>query len=258
MGTAQIETIDDAVGPAEYERWRSGSLLEGDRICLRCGYNLRMQPIRREPRTALFVVRCPECATFHYAGAASSWIHGLLERGRIVILALWIVFMLSLFVTCGVIDGISTFELVEEWVLRIDRNMVRRPPRIDETVALVSLGVCSALATGLIAGALLLHWRPRWRDVLVVLTAAVPAAIIVGIILLFLSDHAGRQMALNVTGVNLLIQLAAGFTGALVARPLARGLVRMFVPPRWRGPMAILWLVDGKQPPFAAMPGAAR
>ena len=41
---------------------RIGSL-GGVRLCVRCGYNLVHQPILREARYGLFIVRCPECAT---------------------------------------------------------------------------------------------------------------------------------------------------------------------------------------------------
>jgi hypothetical protein len=42
------------------------------------------------------------------------------------------------------------------------------------------------------------------------------------------------------------------FVGSLLGRPTARGLLRMFVPPRPRQHFAFLWKVDGKPPPQAA------
>jgi len=38
-------------------------LLSGDRLCLKCHYNLAGQTILREPKYALLIVRCPECGT---------------------------------------------------------------------------------------------------------------------------------------------------------------------------------------------------
>ena len=41
--------------------------LEVDRFCEKCGYNLRTQPARRDPRTEILLCRCPECGHFEYA-----------------------------------------------------------------------------------------------------------------------------------------------------------------------------------------------
>ena len=35
--------------------------VSGDRFCTRCGYNLVAQPIVREERYEMLIVRCPEC-----------------------------------------------------------------------------------------------------------------------------------------------------------------------------------------------------
>ena len=39
------------------------STLIGDRLCIKCGYNLVGQPILRESHYDMLIVRCPECAT---------------------------------------------------------------------------------------------------------------------------------------------------------------------------------------------------
>lgn len=39
------------------------STLVGDRVCIKCGYNLVGQAILREPHYNMLIVRCPECAT---------------------------------------------------------------------------------------------------------------------------------------------------------------------------------------------------
>ena len=41
---------------------RTGVIL-GDRVCVRCGFNLYGQPIVREPHYSMLSVRCPECST---------------------------------------------------------------------------------------------------------------------------------------------------------------------------------------------------
>jgi hypothetical protein len=39
------------------------STLIGDRLCIKCGYNLVGQPIMRETHYDMLILRCPECAT---------------------------------------------------------------------------------------------------------------------------------------------------------------------------------------------------
>jgi hypothetical protein len=48
------------------------------------------------------------------------------------------------------------------------------------------------------------------------------------------------------------VQIIGGAVGILLGRMVARGLVRTFVPPAWRGPLAYLWLIEGKTPPDTA------
>lgn len=42
---------------------RPVSLIEGDRLCVTCAYNLRGQAVYKEPHYGLYLARCPECAT---------------------------------------------------------------------------------------------------------------------------------------------------------------------------------------------------
>lgn len=42
---------------------RPVSLIEGDRLCVTCAYNLRGQPVYKEAHYGLYLARCPECAT---------------------------------------------------------------------------------------------------------------------------------------------------------------------------------------------------
>ncbi len=71
------------------------STLVGDRLCIKCGYNLTGQPVLREPHYEMLIVRCPECGT-----VASTQEYPLLGRwaGRWAALAagLWFLFTLAL------------------------------------------------------------------------------------------------------------------------------------------------------------------
>jgi hypothetical protein len=52
---------DNAAGTSSAEQ--RVSTLVGDRLCIRCGYNLTGQPVVREPRYDMLMARCPECGT---------------------------------------------------------------------------------------------------------------------------------------------------------------------------------------------------
>ena len=71
------------------------STLVGDRLCIKCGYNLTGQPVKREAHYDMLIVRCPECAT-----VASLQEYPLLGRwaGRwgMLLAALWFGFILWL------------------------------------------------------------------------------------------------------------------------------------------------------------------
>ncbi len=83
------------------------STLAGDRLCIKCGYNLTGQPVVRETHYDMLIVRCPECGT-----VASLQEYPLLGRwaGRwaTVLAAGWFFFILAFtFATAGMIVGMS-------------------------------------------------------------------------------------------------------------------------------------------------------
>jgi hypothetical protein len=65
--------------------------IETDRYCEHCGYNLRTQPVVREPHTQFLVARCPECGRFHPAAEHTSAGRLWLRRLATLLLFLWIV-----------------------------------------------------------------------------------------------------------------------------------------------------------------------
>jgi hypothetical protein len=83
------------------------SILDGDRPCIRCGFNLQGQPVVREPVYGMIMVRCPECST-----VASLQEYPLLGRwaGRFAALlaAAWVAILLAgLFITVGISFGMT-------------------------------------------------------------------------------------------------------------------------------------------------------
>ena len=55
----------------------------------------------------------------------------------------------------------------------------------------------------------------------------------------------GPPLFISSAGVMWIIQM----TAMMLGRPVIRGLIRVFLPPRLRIPFSILWIADGKEPP---------
>ena len=84
------------------------STLVGDRLCIKCGYNLTGQPVLREPHYEMLIVRCPECGT-----VASTQEYPLLGRwaGRWAALAaaLWFIVAFGLLMaSAGILMGFGS------------------------------------------------------------------------------------------------------------------------------------------------------
>lgn len=65
-------------------------------------------------------------------------------------------------------------------------------------------------------------------------------------------DAAMKVLGPRMMGLSLVVTAAALAAGLMVGRPVARGLVRLFLTPRLRGPLATLWIADGLTPPVPA------
>ncbi len=56
-------TPDPAAPAGDGTRDERVSTLVGDRLCIRCGFNLCGQPVLRERHYRMLIARCPECST---------------------------------------------------------------------------------------------------------------------------------------------------------------------------------------------------
>lgn len=83
-------------------------ILHGDRVCVKCKYNLIGQPIRRHTELDLLAVQCPECGT--YAALQEYPMLGpWARRWTFLLAAIWIIVLLgALFISAGMIVGVST------------------------------------------------------------------------------------------------------------------------------------------------------
>lgn len=96
--------------PAEQ---RTGEV-RGDRLCLKCGFNLHGQSILREPHYNLLIVRCPECATV--AGlqeypSLGRWA----RRWAFVLAGVYALIVFVAFVVAGLASGGVTLATAEEF-----------------------------------------------------------------------------------------------------------------------------------------------
>ncbi len=64
-------------------------------------------------------------------------------------------------------------------------------------------------------------------------------------------DLARRIYFAPIIAMTLVAEVVPFFVGLMIGRPLARLMVRAFVPPRLRVPLSFLWLCDGKELPRA-------
>jgi hypothetical protein len=252
--------------------------VELDRYCTGCGYNLRQQPVRREPTTQLLLCRCPECGDFSPANQATtrprSWFANL-------VLILWIVWIAALgaALAAAVAINIDLSDQLGQGVSETEKLDVPIPdPRVTSgdnvrtisfqyviadldrpTIVKLALVLLGALATGagLLAIAVLFvpHWSARGYAIL---AASWPILGMIGFYgtrmidaytYIYASDELKRWIILSPVLVAF-FSITAGITAACLARPVARLVVRIAIPARQRGPFAYLWLVDGKAVPI--------
>ena len=109
-------------------------------------------------------------------------------------------------------------------------------------------------ALGFVTGALLVtlfwHWKRRRYPLVMLLPFLVAAFALYGTIFDSSNEYASiagwtaSRILMHAAG-----QAAAIALGVLLGRPLARGLVRMFIPPKPRQHLAFLWQADGRPVP---------
>ena len=81
--------------------------LEVDTFCVECAYNLLGEPVVREERLAIFMVRCPECGRFHPAGIGLTATQPWMNRLAMGLLILWV--LIVLFAIFWIVMGMGAF-----------------------------------------------------------------------------------------------------------------------------------------------------
>lgn len=62
-------------------------------------------------------------------------------------------------------------------------------------------------------------------------------------------QKAKAQIGWPLSPIGVVVGIGAIWAGMLIGRPIARGLVLLFLPPRLRAPLSFLWITDGKPLP---------
>ena len=92
---------------------RTGEI-QGDRLCLRCGFNLHGQSILREPHYNLLIVRCPECASvtgLQEYPTLGRWA----RRWAFVFAGVYALFVFAALLVAGLTSGAATLATAEEF-----------------------------------------------------------------------------------------------------------------------------------------------
>jgi hypothetical protein len=255
--------------------------VETDTFCEGCGYNLHTQMVVRDERLGILVSRCPECGRFAAAGRTTSASSVWLNRLGTILLVVWVMFLLTLFGLCTFFLGLvpyghtieaTTFESDtyapipsqywrapngKHWSRRWSYRVPRQIRAEDEDnlhrefqaqLLLASIAGALALITGGLFTILLWHCKGIWRAF-----ALLPPFLgCGGAVFIWIVDPMSvliREWGIVQIALYLLIEIPALAIGAWAGRPIARGLLKLLVPPKARQHLAFLWIVDGKTPP---------
>ncbi len=258
---------------AEFDQQPTIALIETDRFCDGCGYNLRTQQVRRDPRTDLLLCRCPECGRFHPAREGTTAGHVWLRRLGTVLLFVWIVLLLSvglglgsaqLGINIATLEELTTYRhanitttVTPQGIVTITSSSGPTPwrrevdPQFEHYAEFIALMAGLSLALGflliLVAVTAMHHWR-RWGYYVLALAMPFAAGALAWKIWAMDNPHLAEWATMYVLGFSAAYLIGA-LLGIPLGRPLARLLATLLLPPRVRPVLSFLWLADGKEPP---------
>lgn len=264
-------------GPKTFDEAPQIGVVELDRYCTGCGYNLRQQIVRREPVTRLLLCRCPECGAFEPANqattAAQRWFAQLILLFWVAWIACWIGLVAGAIGIAVELSNETTQLTTESYKLdepvfldprpgekhsrtiNYEYRMQAMDLELGSRLAIIAAGTF-LVGAGLIglSTVMIPHWKRRSY---IRLAVAWPVVALVIMFITIASDNYTLEAATQslklwlFLSAIILAHLAVfgGLAAVWLGRPTARWLVRMMIPPRRRGPFAFLWLADGKDPP---------
>jgi hypothetical protein len=264
-------------------------VIETDRYCRQCSYNLHGLTVERDERLDLLVIRCPEGGTFDAAGQATTVNSLWLSRVGTILIVLWVFVLLWLVgLVIGGTFGFSTLfsEVIEHGQLDILRpagpGQFEAVPRVQwheyraQSLAFLTFWTLIAgAAAGIFVATCFWHVRKAR-----LIAAAVIIPFLLLAIQLFIRASDSRTYSMDsdwqrerITSSEVLILPASApffdakyllwctafvcyqslvlATFIAIGRPIARGLLRILLPLRLRQSLVFLWRVDGKDLPTA-------
>jgi hypothetical protein len=243
MDTRPIDRVVSANDSFEhvFENTPPTASVETDRYCDGCGYNLRLQPVRRDPRTKIPMARCPECGMFHAAGEGTTAGKLWLYRASRILLLLWVVVGWSSAGLIVMIQAGISYSAAEMIGLTFHERNVR----------MIILAATASLLLGLVAAMIcrvaFVHWK-WWSFVLASLLWPTLAAFSVWFYMGL--DTSPRHVNALICVIGLAgVQTVGGLLGVVVGRPLARAMIVALVPPSARPVLDYLWKIDGRDMP---------
>jgi hypothetical protein len=208
-------------------------------FCEQCGYSLHGATQVRCESCSILQFQCPECGHHQPINTLRPAFARLLGRMQAAMLVIGVLFRLNFFGWLLFAWGAMGMEWSYEYVYISQPNRtgfvtstsVSRPRSIDSDV-LLAHGVFG-LAFGLVGRMLLLRWR-KSGIVGVILAALVIAATATGA---WLNRHFGSSPFTVDYWIILLLAGGCVWFGALIAWPIWRGIVKLFVPRQWADPL---------------------
>jgi hypothetical protein len=246
--------------------------LQTDTFCQACGYNLHAQVVSRDQRLNLLVCRCPECGQFAAAGHGVTIGRVWLNRFATLLLFIWVMFLFFGFGLSTLFLGMLPYahlrtsthwqEAVEwnlqsrTWVTRyvysIEPGHTLTPEEIrQERYALFMIEATAgtlAVLVGIFHSVFFWHVKGATRA----LAFVFPLISFMGASAFWLLNPMARFLrgwGIATLCVDLLFQCACVVAGLAFGRPIARALLRWFIPPKPRQHLAFLWTTDGKKLP---------
>jgi len=258
-GTPEEAMDNDRIDPVDTTPWFAAlpkvAAVEIDRYCENCGYNLRTQPVRRDDRTQVPLVRCPECGRYQAAAQTATPLRPWLQRLGVFGLWAWMLFLLwfggFLLFLSGVVSYGTLHELASWRQVPQGQYQLAVRERDEYWVWFLVAVIGSSAALAFTGAWLLVVACHHWRRVAYVAPAILAPILPAVIVWLIWRDEAPHLLGWGTRyiGTHLATQWCAALIAVFAGRPLARLLARVLLPGRARTPLTFLWLADGKSPP---------
>ncbi|UCG33438.1 MAG: hypothetical protein JSU68_02160 [Phycisphaerales bacterium] len=245
------------------------AVIDLDRFCDGCGYNLRTLPVYLDDRTGIPVVRCTECGRYQAASDGATALRPWLNRLTALFLWAWVLTVFSGFVLIVLGEGALAYATLDELTVRggattqiINNTVIRTwqrmgPLEVDTAYRdywLFISGIYgSSFLLAFTGGMYLMIVVPHWRRVAYTgVVLAVP--LLVGLVVAFSWNEQAPHLfgwGLTYVAAHAGVQVLGGVLGVVLGRPAARMLVRLVLPASIRPRLAYLWLADNKPFPKA-------